>query len=98
MASLTVGSVTPVQLILPDTTGTAATNDSALHITNEDTSIVVRYGPLGNVTAGVGDGTTRGNPLQPKATLEPPRPLYGAGYDLWFIAESGTITITWNRF
>lgn len=97
MASLTVGT-TPVQLVMPDTTGTAATNDSALHITNEDAAIKVRYGPLSTVTSGVGDGTTRGNPLAPGATLEVPRPVYGGSYDLWLVAESGTVSVTWNRF
>jgi hypothetical protein len=88
-------TTTATQIVLPDTTGTSQTNDSAVHIQNRGT-VEVFYGPTSAVTATVGADCGCG--LAAGATLEIPRPSYGQGYDLWVITASGSAEVRWVRF
>lgn len=95
MPYVTAGT-TAVQILLPDSTGTNQTNDSAVHIQNRG-SVEVFYGPTSAVTAASGDANC-GCGLPAGATLEIPRPNYGPGYDIWVVTASGTAEVRWVRF
>lgn len=88
-------TTTAVQIVLPDTTGTSQTNDSAVHIQNRG-SVEVFYGPTSAVSAAA--DANAGCGLAPGATLEIPRPAYGSGYDLFVITASGSAEVRWVRF
>lgn len=88
-------TTTATQIVLPDTTGTSQTNDSAVHIQNRG-SVEVFYGPTSSVTAAAGADCGCG--LAAGATLEIPRPAYGSGYDLFVITASGSAEVRWVRF
>lgn len=95
MATLIV-TTTPQSVTVPSRPNNAAPGiDTTLHLSNEDAAVVMRYGPTNTVTAAIGDGTTRGNPLWQQTTLELPRRVEAA-YDIWFVVASGTAELTWN--
>jgi hypothetical protein len=93
MASLTVGT-TPVQLLLPDTTGTSQTNDSTLILQNRG-SVEVFFGPTSAVTAAAGADSGIG--IAAGQSYDFVRPMYGAGFDLWVVVASGTAELRWVR-